>query len=108
MTTRLPFASYLDHLRIESEAFAVALADVPDDRQVPTCPDWTALDLAHHITEVQSFWAAVVSGPLLTDEAAEDVFLYFSASLLSLKMLGFDTEFFSTILLSFILLVFTI
>ena len=73
MTTRLPFASYLDHLRIESEAFAVALTDVPDDRQVPTCPDWTALDLAHHLTEVQSFWAAVVSGPLLTDEAAEDV-----------------------------------
>ena len=46
--------------------FAAALAGVPADRRVPTCPDWTAMDLAHHLTQVQSFWTAVVNGPLLT------------------------------------------
>lgn len=66
MTTRLPFAHYLEHLVSESELFAAALAGVPADRPVPTCPDWTAMDLAHHLTQVQSFWTAVVNGPLLT------------------------------------------
>lgn len=66
MTTRLPFAHYLEHLVSESELFAAALAGVPADRRVPTCPDWTAMDLAHHLTQVQSFWTAVVNGPLLT------------------------------------------
>jgi len=73
MTTRLPFERYLEHLRVESEAFAVALTDVPGARPVPTCPDWSALDLAHHLTQVQSFWAAVVSGPLQTDAAVDQV-----------------------------------
>ena len=66
MTTRLPFAHSLEHLVSESELFAAALAGVPADRRVPTCPDWTAMDLAHHLTQVQSFWTAVVNGPLLT------------------------------------------
>lgn len=73
MSTRLSFERYLAHFRAESEAFARALTDVPDARRVPTCPDWSALDLAHHLTAVQSFWADVVSGPLLSDEDVEQV-----------------------------------
>ena len=73
MSTRLPFARYLEHLVSESELFANALGGVPADRPVPTCPDWTAIDLAHHLTQVQSFWTAVVSGPLLTRDQVQQV-----------------------------------
>jgi uncharacterized protein (TIGR03083 family) len=73
MSTRLPFARYLEHLVTESELFAAALVGVPANRPVPTCPDWTALDLAYHLTEVQSFWTAVVSGPLLTRDQVQQV-----------------------------------
>ncbi len=73
MATRLSFARYLEHLVTESELFAGALAGVPADCPVPTCPDWTAIDLAHHLTEVQWFWTSVVSGPLLTDEQVEQI-----------------------------------
>lgn len=46
----------------ESDRFAAALRDVPADRDVPTCPEWTAADLLWHLTEVQAFWAAVAGG----------------------------------------------
>ena len=73
MPTRLSFQGYLTHLADESATFADALTGVPDDRPVPTCPEWSALDLAHHLTQVQSFWSAVVRGPLLTTEQVEQV-----------------------------------
>jgi uncharacterized protein (TIGR03083 family) len=49
----------------ESDRFAAALRDVPGDRDVPTCPEWTAADLLWHLTEVQAFWAAVAAGTVV-------------------------------------------
>ncbi|MBT0567872.1 maleylpyruvate isomerase N-terminal domain-containing protein [Williamsia sp. CHRR-6] len=45
----------------ESQRFAAVLATSDPDARVPTCPGWTALDLAWHLTEVHLFWAGVLS-----------------------------------------------
>lgn len=59
--TRLSHSQYLVHLRRETARFADALAQLPDDARVPTCPDWAAVDLLWHLAEVQWFWATVVA-----------------------------------------------
>jgi uncharacterized protein (TIGR03083 family) len=52
---------YLDHLAHESDRFAdVLLAETDPMRPVPSCPDWTTIDLFWHLTEVQWFWGTVV------------------------------------------------
>lgn len=58
--TRLPPASYLDHLRSDSRRFRDVLADCDPDAAVPACPEWTASDLLWHLGEVQSFWGRVI------------------------------------------------
>ncbi len=73
MDTRLPFAAYLEHLRADSARFVSALDGVDPGAPVPTCPQWSAADLVAHLTEVQSFWAAVVRGRLGTDADVEAV-----------------------------------
>ncbi|WP_328884916.1 maleylpyruvate isomerase family mycothiol-dependent enzyme [Streptomyces sp. NBC_00316] len=48
-----------------SIAFRAAIASAPSlDVQVPTCPEWTLLDLVRHLGKVHRFWAAAVAaGP---------------------------------------------
>jgi len=42
------------------------------DADVPSCPGWSLADLTWHLTEVQSFWAAIVEGLLdAPDEVTE-------------------------------------
>jgi len=72
-TTRLTYAAYLDHLRRDTARFAEALAATPDDAPVPTCPDWTCLDLLWHLGEVQWFWGNVVARRLRTDGDVDGV-----------------------------------
>ena len=54
----------------ESDLFNQSLRrvwDGPHDPalvSVPSCPDWSAADLAWHLTEVQYFWASIVEGQL--------------------------------------------
>ena len=48
------------HIRGEADRFGAALAGTDPSAPVPTCPDWTALDLARHLTEVHAFWACLV------------------------------------------------
>ena len=55
----------------ESERFGVVLAATDPASRVPTCPDWNALDLLKHLTQVHQFWAAVI-GERLTAEAVAD------------------------------------
>ncbi len=50
----------LDHLRTESARFLAAVRVADPTARVPACPDWTAAELAWHLTEVQWFWATVV------------------------------------------------
>lgn len=48
-----------------SSAFRDVVESAPDfDAQVPTCPEWTLLDLARHVGGGQRRWAAIVAaGP---------------------------------------------
>lgn len=61
----LDFAVLLRLIDERATAFRAAAAGAPDLRsQVPTCPDWTLLDLVRHLGEVHRFWAAAVAaGP---------------------------------------------
>jgi uncharacterized protein (TIGR03083 family) len=57
---------YLAHLARDSDRFADVLLDADPMQPVPSCPDWTTVDLLWHLTEVQWFWGTVVR------ERAED------------------------------------
>jgi uncharacterized protein (TIGR03083 family) len=54
-------------LAANSRRFREVLAGLPDAARVPSCPQWSAADLLWHLTEVQSFWLAIVSQGLQTD-----------------------------------------
>lgn len=54
------FASYLDHLRVESRRFRDVLAACDPSARVPACPDWDAADLVWHLAQVQWSWARTV------------------------------------------------
>lgn len=71
MTTRLPFATYLEHLRGDSARFLDVLAATYPEARVPSCPDWTAADLLHHLTDVQWFWGTVVAHRLTSPQQIE-------------------------------------
>ncbi len=71
--TRLPYDSYLRHLRRESTRFADVLELADPGGPVPTCPEWRVGDLVHHLVCVQSFWAAVVRGAVVEDADAERI-----------------------------------
>jgi uncharacterized protein (TIGR03083 family) len=59
------FPVLLDLVEDRATAFRAAVAAAPAlDAQVPTCPEWTLLDLAEHLGTVHRFWAAAVAaGP---------------------------------------------
>ncbi|NNH08948.1 maleylpyruvate isomerase N-terminal domain-containing protein [Cellulomonas fimi] len=61
MTTPSAALPFSDVIRTESARAADVLAAAPPDARVPACPDWSAGDLAHHLGEVQGFWAQVVA-----------------------------------------------
>jgi uncharacterized protein (TIGR03083 family) len=47
---------WLGGLRVEGAAFGAAAAEAPGDTPVPSCPEWTATDLIHHLGSVYA-WA---------------------------------------------------
>ncbi|MDQ4084367.1 MAG: maleylpyruvate isomerase family mycothiol-dependent enzyme [Actinomycetota bacterium] len=51
---------YLAHLARDSDRFADLLLEADPMQPVPSCPDWTTVDLLWHLTEVQWFWGTVV------------------------------------------------
>jgi uncharacterized protein (TIGR03083 family) len=61
----LEFADLLRLTQERSTAFQAAVAAAPSlDVQVPTCPEWTLLDLVQHLVEGRHKWAATVAaGP---------------------------------------------
>ncbi len=63
MTTgyRLAPDRYLDAIRVDSARFTDLLAGVDPAARVPSCPDWDASDLLWHLTEVQWFWATLLT-----------------------------------------------
>lgn len=65
MEKTLEFPDLLRLIDERSIAFRAAVASAPSlDVKVPTCPEWTMLDLAQHLGARRRFWAAVVNaGP---------------------------------------------
>ena len=47
---------WLGGLRAEAAVFEAAASEVPGDTMVPSCPEWTATDLVHHLGSVYG-WA---------------------------------------------------
>lgn len=56
---------YAQHLADDSARFAAVLRGCTRDAPVPSCPDWTALDLAWHLSEVHRVFGRIVAGRLL-------------------------------------------
>ncbi len=65
MEKTLEFPVLLRLIDERSTAFRAAAMSAPGlELQVPTCPEWTLLDLVQHLGEVHRFWAAAVNaGP---------------------------------------------
>lgn len=64
---------YLTHIIGNSAGFRAALSQARPDAIVPSCPDWTAFDLAHHLTEVHNFWATIIAEDLRTTDQVQQV-----------------------------------
>lgn len=62
-----------DLIAEEAERFADALRGPDPSAPVPTCPDWTSVDLLWHLTEVHEFWAGVLGSGALTEDDADAV-----------------------------------
>lgn len=62
---------FIDAVDRESSTFLRRLRELDMSRVVPSCPEWTVADLTWHLTQVQHFWAAIVSG-LLEDPSRVD------------------------------------
>lgn len=65
MSKTLEFPVLLRLIDERSVAFRAAVASAPSlEVQVPTCPEWTLLDLVQHLGERRRFWATTVAaGP---------------------------------------------
>ena len=50
------FAGLIDTIAAESARLAAVVAASDLEARVPSCPDWSVRDLAHHIGEVQWYW----------------------------------------------------
>ena len=48
--------------REDSRLLSDVVADSDLDTRVPSCPEWSVRDLAHHIGTVQWYWGANVAG----------------------------------------------
>ena len=54
-------------IRAESDRFAQTLSAAAPEAPCPTCPDWNAVDLLWHLTEVHWFWSQVLARDARTD-----------------------------------------
>ncbi|WP_330328464.1 maleylpyruvate isomerase family mycothiol-dependent enzyme [Streptomyces sp. NBC_00536] len=70
----LEFPGLLRLIDERSTAFRSAIASAPSlDVRVPTCPEWTLLDLVRHLGEGRRAWAATITaGPDATAKAAPE------------------------------------
>lgn len=56
----LSHQEYVDALQEQAARFSAVLRDSSFDARVPSCPDWTALDLVRHVAQVYAHKAAVL------------------------------------------------
>jgi uncharacterized protein (TIGR03083 family) len=50
------FARMIDTIAAESGRLAAVVGETDLEARVPSCPEWSVRDLAHHIGEVQWYW----------------------------------------------------
>lgn len=62
---------FVEHIRRESRLYRNAVSRCEPGARVPSCPDWDALDLLWHLTEVQWFWGAIVEERLTEPDSAD-------------------------------------
>ncbi|GAB3591480.1 maleylpyruvate isomerase family mycothiol-dependent enzyme [Angustibacter peucedani] len=60
-STWLSHDDYLAAFRADAARLATLLRDSADDAPVPTCPGWTAVDLARHVGDVYAHKVAVLT-----------------------------------------------
>jgi uncharacterized protein (TIGR03083 family) len=60
-TGTLEFGRTLEVIAAESHRLAEVVAGADLDERVPSCPEWSVRDLAHHIGVVQWYWSANVA-----------------------------------------------
>ena len=65
-------ARYLAAIEAESAAFYAALAAMPMNAPVPSCPGWAVEDLLFHLGSVHGFWAEITARQLLSPNEVED------------------------------------
>jgi len=60
--------AFVAAIREQSERFLEAVALVPPDAEVPSCPGWSVTDLLWHLAEVQHHWAQVAGSGVAGDD----------------------------------------
>ena len=98
----MEYAEHITAAERETGAFARVLMKGDTGAQVPTCPDWTLLDLAKHVGGVMGFWSHVLAEgmgrpkPEILDEPGPAPAMWFttiaSALVGELKAARADTE----------------
>lgn len=61
------------YIKDQARLFRDALHAVEPEARVAACPGWTAADLAWHLAEVHSFWAAILSQGVTEEEQLDAV-----------------------------------
>src|SRR5690606_40224313 len=68
-------AKHVRHAVIDTESrrLAEVVAQADPQAPVPTCPGWELADLLYHLTEVHTFWSAVLARDPRDDAAVEAI-----------------------------------
>jgi uncharacterized protein (TIGR03083 family) len=69
----LAFKDAVDAIALESRRLADAVEATDLETQVPSCPEWTVRDLAHHIGVVQWYWAQNVAAANAEERSGGDL-----------------------------------
>lgn len=57
---RVEYAEHIDAVESAAAAFADALRGAPTGAAVPSCPDWSLLELTRHVWDLTGFWTHVL------------------------------------------------
>jgi uncharacterized protein (TIGR03083 family) len=58
--TGVEYAEHVDAVEAAGDAFAQALRGANTDARVPSCPEWSLLDLTRHVWNLTGFWTHVL------------------------------------------------
>jgi uncharacterized protein (TIGR03083 family) len=67
------FDQMIDTIAAESHRLSDAVGSLDLEARVPSCPEWSVRDLAHHIGEVQWYWAENVRAQNADERSGGDL-----------------------------------